>query len=52
MLRSILQIYVKGSDETFEFYKKAFDAEIGFQDIDENGAVIHRERDISDRLLQ
>lgn len=46
MFRSILQIYVKGSNEAFEFYKKAFDAKIGFQDIDENGTVIHRELDI------
>ena len=46
MFRSILQIYVKGSDEAFEFYKKAFDAKIGFQDTDENGTVIHRELDI------
>jgi PhnB protein len=46
MFRSILQIYVKGSDEAFEFYKKAFDVKIGFQDIDENGTVIHRELDV------
>jgi PhnB protein len=46
MFRSILQIYVKGSDEAFEFYKKAFDAKLGYQDIDENGKVIHRELDI------
>ncbi len=46
MFRSILQIYVKGSDEAFEFYKNAFDANIGFQDVDENGTVIHRELDV------
>lgn len=46
MFRSILQIYVKGSDEAFNFYKKAFDAKVGFQDIDENGTVIHRELDV------
>jgi len=51
MLRSILQIYVKGSDEAFEFYKKAFDAKIGFQDIDENGTVIHRELDICGQAI-
>lgn len=46
MFRPLLQIYVKGSDEAFEFYKKAFDAKIGYQDFDENGVVIHRELDI------
>ena len=51
MFRSILQIYVKGSDEAFEFYKKAFDAKIGFQDTDENGTVIHRELDICGQAL-
>jgi len=43
MFRSILQIYVKGRDEAFEFYRNAFDAKIGYQDVDENGIVIHRE---------
>ncbi len=51
MFRSILQIYVKGSDEAFEFYKKAFDASIGFQDIDENGKVIHRELDVGGQAI-
>jgi PhnB protein len=51
MFRSILQIYVKGSDEAFEFYKKAFDAKIGFQDIDENGNVIHKELDICGQAI-
>lgn len=51
MLRSILQIYVKGSEEAFEFYKKAFDAEIGFQDVDENGTVIHRELDVCGQAI-
>jgi len=46
VFRSILQIYVKGSNEAFEYYKKAFSAKIGFQDIDKNGKVIHRELDI------
>ena len=50
MFRTILQIYVKGSDDAFEFYKRAFDAKIGFQDIDENGIDIHRELDSSGRL--
>ena len=51
MFRSILQIYVKGSDEAFEFYKKAFDAKVGFQDVDENGTVIHRELDVCGQAI-
>jgi len=51
MFRSILQIYVKGSDEAFEFYKKAFNARIGFQDVDENGTVIHRELDVCGQAI-
>ncbi len=51
MLRSILQIYVKGSDEAFELYKKAFDAQTGYQDIDENGVVIHRELNVSGQAI-
>lgn len=46
MFRTLLQIYVKGSDEAFEFYKRAFDAQIGYQDVDENGVVIHRELNV------
>lgn len=51
MFRSILQIYVKGSDEAFELYKKAFDAKVGFQDVDENGIVIHRELDVCGQAI-
>ncbi len=51
MFRSILQIYVKGSDEAFEFYKKAFDAKVGIQDTDENGMVIHRELDLCGQAI-
>lgn len=51
MLRSLLQIYVKGSDEAFEFYKRAFDAEIGYQDVDENGIIIHRELNVCGQAI-
>ncbi|WP_310603364.1 VOC family protein [Anaerosporobacter sp.] len=51
MLRTLLQIYVKGSDEAFEFYKTAFGAEIGFQDVDENGVVIHRELNVEGQAI-
>ncbi len=51
MARSILQIYVKDRDEAYEFYQKAFDAEIGYQDVDENGNVIHRELNIGEQAI-
>ncbi|AEY66545.1 hypothetical protein [Clostridium sp. BNL1100] len=51
MFRTILQIYVKGSDEAFELYKRAFDANIGFEDVDENGTVIHRELDVCGQAI-
>jgi len=31
MLRSMFQVYVNGSGRAFEFYKKAFDAEVVYQ---------------------
>ena len=31
MLRSMFQVYVNGSGKAFEFYKKAFDAEVVYQ---------------------
>lgn len=51
MFRTLLQIYVKGSDEAFEFYKRAFDAQIGYQDVDENGVVIHRELNVCGQAI-
>lgn len=51
MFRILLQIYVKGSDEAFEFYKRAFDAQIGYQDVDENGVVIHRELNVCGQAI-
>jgi PhnB protein len=51
MFRTLLQIYVKGSNEAFEFYKRAFDAQIGYQDFDENGVVIHRELNVCGQAI-
>lgn len=51
MFRTLLQIYVKGSNEAFEFYKRAFDAQIGYQDVDENGVVIHRELNVCGQAI-
>jgi len=51
MFRSLLQIYVKGSAEAYEFYKNAFDAEVGYRDIDDNGVVIHQELNIAGQAI-
>lgn len=51
MSRSIFQIYVKGSDEAYEFYKKAFDAKDGIKDVDQNGNIIHRELDVCGQAI-
>ncbi len=51
MFRTLLQIYVKGSNEAFEFYKRAFDAQIGYQGFDENGVVIHRELNVCGQAI-
>ncbi len=46
MKRILMQIYVKNRAEAFEFYKTAFNAELGWCDRDENGNIIHAELDI------
>ena len=46
MKRLLMQIYAKDRAAAFEFYKKAFSAELGWCDQDENGNIIHAELDI------
>lgn len=46
MKRSMLQIYVKGSDKALPFYKEAFDAEVISSYPNENGTYCHAELDI------
>lgn len=43
MLRSMMQIYVKGSVEAVNTYQKAFDAEILGLYPDDNGGYMHSE---------
>ena len=51
MKRVLMQIYVKNRAEAFEFYQKAFNAELGFCDKDENGNIIHAELNIYGQYL-
>lgn len=43
MRRVLLQIYTRNWEESFEFYKKAFNAELGYCDRAEDGTIIHAE---------
>lgn len=46
MRRLLLQIYTKNREEAFDFYKDAFNAEIGYCDKAEDGTIIHAELNI------
>ncbi|MCL2099488.1 MAG: VOC family protein [Oscillospiraceae bacterium] len=46
MYRSMMQVYVKGSEQALEFYQHAFDAKIICDHRHENGTVAHAELDI------
>ncbi|MCL2003486.1 MAG: VOC family protein [Oscillospiraceae bacterium] len=46
MHRSMMQVYVKGSDLAVPFYQKAFDAGLLCDHRHENGTVFHAELDI------
>ena len=51
MKRVLMQVYVKNRAEAFVFYQKAFNAELGFCDKDENGNIIHAELNIYGQYL-
>lgn len=46
MHRSMMQVYVKGSDQALGFYQRAFDAETLCDHRNEDGTVAHAELDI------
>lgn len=46
MRRLLLQIYAKNKEEAFDFYKDAFNAEIGYCEKAEDGTIIHAELNI------
>jgi PhnB protein len=46
MRRLLLQIYAKNRAEAFDFYKDAFDAEIGYCDKADDGTIVHAELNI------
>ncbi len=46
MRRLLLQIYVQNRAEAFDFYKDAFNAEIGYCEKADDGTIIHAELNI------
>ena len=51
MLRSMMQIYIKGSVEAVEIYQKAFDAELVNETKNEDGSYLHAELDVFGQIL-
>jgi len=51
MLRSMFQVYVRGSDKAAELYKNAFDAELVDEYKNEDGTYMHAELDVFGQIL-
>ena len=51
MFRSMMQMYVKGSVEAVELYRKAFNAELLCAYMYENGNYMHSELDADGQIL-
>lgn len=51
MLRSMMQVYVKGSFEAVELYKKAFNATVSNEHKDESGNYMHAEINAYDQVI-
>lgn len=51
MYRSMMQIYVNGSNAALEFYQKAFDAELGSSYPNADGTFMHAELNVYGQIL-
>ncbi|HEX2927532.1 MAG TPA: VOC family protein [Ruminiclostridium sp.] len=51
MKRSLMQVYVKGSVEAVDFYKKAFDAGLGYNVKSPDGTFYHSELDVGGQIV-
>lgn len=51
MKRAFMQIYVKGSAEAIELYKKAFNAALGYHEIKPDGTYGHCELDVDGHII-
>jgi PhnB protein len=51
MKRSMMQVFVVGSDKALEFYRNAFDAEVLCSYPDSKGLLMHAELDVYGQVL-
>ncbi|MCL2095759.1 MAG: VOC family protein [Oscillospiraceae bacterium] len=51
MYRSMMQIYIKNSEQALEFYQNAFNAKLICDHRHENGSVAHAELDIYGQIF-
>ena len=51
MLRSMMQVYVKGSAEAVQLYQKAFDAKLMSEYKNDDGSYMHAELDVFGQVL-
>ena len=51
MERTLMQVYVKGSVEAVELYQKAFNAELGYNVKNEDGAFYHSELNVYGQII-
>lgn len=49
--RSMMQVFVKGSDKALEFYKNAFDAKVLCSYPNEDGTLMHSELDVFGQIM-
>ena len=51
MLRTIMQMYVKGSCDAVKLYQKAFDAKLVCEYKNDDGSYLHAELDVSGQII-
>lgn len=51
MIRSMMQVYAKGSVEAVQLYQRAFDAKLISENKNEDGSYLHAELDIFGQIL-
>jgi len=51
MKRSLMQVYVKNSREAVEIYKKAFDAQLVAEYMNDDGQYMHAELEVQGQII-
>jgi len=51
MHRSMMQVYIKNSDQAVEFYQNVFGAEVLIYGKHENGTIVHAEQNIFGQIF-